>query len=181
MSLGELREAAIIATIIERVARSNRFCGETFLQKSAFFLKEMFGVPLTPKFHLYHYGPFSFDLRDQLGSIEADDVVRIRPHEFGATYVTGERYAMLQRQFPRTLAQYEKQIDFVVRELSPRGVKDLEALATALYVTKTHPGANVDARAKALNAIKPHVHMDRARASVAKVDEWMQTASGTAA
>jgi len=105
MSLGELREAAIIATIIDRVSGASRFCGETFLQKSAFFLKELFGVPLTPKFRLYHYGPFSFDLRDQLRSMEADDVVRIRPHEFGATYVAGDRYSMLQRQFPKTLAE----------------------------------------------------------------------------
>jgi uncharacterized protein YwgA len=176
MSLGELREAAVIATIIDRVSATNRFCGETFLQKSAFFLKELFGVPLTPKFRLYHYGPFSFDLRDQLRSMEADDVVRIRPHEFGATYIVGDRYSMLQRQFPKTLAEYEKQIDFVVRELSPKGVKDLEALATALYVAKAHPGASVDARAKELHTIKPHVDMERARASVTKVDEWFAAA-----
>ena len=173
MSLGELREAAIIAAIIDRVSAANRFCGETFLQKSAFFLKELFGIPLSAKFRLYHYGPFSFDLRDQLRSMEADDVVRIRPHEFGATYVAGDRYAMLQRQFPKSLANYEAQIDFVVRELSSKGVKDLEALATALYVTKASPDADVDVRAIELHAIKPHVDMERARTSVAKVDEWI--------
>jgi uncharacterized protein YwgA len=177
MSLGELREAAIIATIIDRVSGASRFCGETFLQKSAFFLKELFGIPLSPKFRLYHYGPFSFDLRDQLRSMEADDVVRIRAHEFGATYVVGDRYSMLQRQFPKTLAEHERQIDFIVRELSPKGVKDLEALATALYVAKAHPGASVGARAKELHSIKPHVDMERARASVAKVDEWIEAVS----
>jgi hypothetical protein len=34
MSLGELREAAVIATIIDRVSEASRFCGETVLQKS---------------------------------------------------------------------------------------------------------------------------------------------------
>jgi uncharacterized protein YwgA len=173
MSLGELREAAVIAAIIDRVTAANRFCGETFLQKSAFFLKELFGIPLSAKFRLYHYGPFSFDLRDQLRSMEADDVVRIRPHELGATYVAGDRYAMLQRQFPKTLAKYVEQIDFVVREISSKGVKDLEALATALYVAKTNDGSSVDVRAKELHTIKPHVDMERARASIAKVDEWI--------
>jgi hypothetical protein len=38
MSLGELREAAIIAAIIDRVGKSGRFCGETMVQKSVFFL-----------------------------------------------------------------------------------------------------------------------------------------------
>lgn len=173
MSLGELREAAIIAAIVDRVSGASRFCGETFLQKSAFFLKELFGIPLSPKFRLYHYGPFSFDLRDQLRSMEADDVVRVRPHEFGATYVVGDRYAMLQRQFPKTLTKYAEQIDFLVRELSPKGVKDLEALATALYVARTNSGASIDVRAKELHSIKPHVDMERARASVKKVDEWI--------
>ena len=177
MSLGELREAALIAAIVDRVSTAGRFCGETLLQKSAFFLKELFGIPLSPKFRLYHYGPFSFDLRDQLRSMEADDVVRIRAHELGATYVVGNRYSMLQRQFPKTLAEYEKQIDFVVRELSPKGVKDLEPLATAFYVTKAHPGASDDMRATELNRIKPHVDMERARASVAKVDEWIVAVS----
>ncbi len=177
MSLGELREAAIIAAIVDRVSSAKRFCGETFLQKSAFFLKELFGIPLSPEFRLYHYGPFSFDLRDQLRSMEADDVIRIRPHEFGAMYVVGDRYAMLQRQFPKTLAKYEEQIDFVVRELSSKGVKDLEALATALYVAKAHPGTSVGVRAKELHAIKPHVDMERARTSVTKVDEWIAAVS----
>lgn len=180
MSLGELREAAIIATIIDRVSKADRFCGETFLQKSTFFLKELFGIPLAPAFRLYHYGPFSFDLRDQLRSMEADDVVRVQPHEFGATYVTGDRYSMLQRQFPKTLAQYETQIDFIISELSPRGVKDLEALATALYVTKNDIDATAEVRATGLHTIKPHVDMGRARASVAKIDEWMQMVSSAA-
>jgi hypothetical protein len=181
MSLGELREAALIATIIDGVGKAGRFCGETLLQKSTFFLKELFGLPLSPKFRLYHFGPFSFDFRDQLVSMEADDVVRIRPHEYGATYVTGERYAMLQRQFPTMLADYGKQIDFIIRELAPRGVKELEALATALYVTKAHPEASVEVRAKELNTIKPHVDIGRARTSVSKIDEWLEMARGLAA
>lgn len=64
MSLGELREAAVIATLIDRVARMGRFCGETLVQKSVFFLKELFHVPVSAAFQLYYYGPFSFDLRE---------------------------------------------------------------------------------------------------------------------
>ena len=115
-----------------------------------------------------------------VGGIPMNQGETIRPHELGATYVVGDRYSMLQRQFPKTLAEYEQQIDFVVRELSPKGVKDLEALATALYVAKVHAGASADVRAKELHTIKPHVDMDRARASVAKVDEWFELAGAGA-
>jgi hypothetical protein len=48
-----------ISAIVYRVSGASRFSGETFLQKTAFFLKELFGIPLSPKFRLYHYGPLT--------------------------------------------------------------------------------------------------------------------------
>jgi hypothetical protein len=179
MSLGELHEAAIIATIIDRVSGAKRFCGETFIQKSTFFLKELFGVPFAANFRLYHYGPFSFDLRSQLQSMEADGVVNIRPHEFGATYVTGERYQMLRTRFPKTIATHEQAIRFVIRELAPLGVKDLEPLATALFLTRQHPDQPVEVRAGRLNTIKPHIEIEQARKSVVQIDHWFETISNT--
>lgn len=173
MSLGELRESAIIAAFIDRATSAKRFCGETFIQKSTFFLKELFKVPFEPKFRLYYYGPFSFDLRDRLHSMEADDIVRVKPHEWGATYVPGDRFAMLQRQFPVTLRKHEKEIDFVVRELAPLGVKDLEPLATALFITRDASHESVEARAHKLHEVKPHIDMQAARQSVSKIDAWI--------
>jgi hypothetical protein len=179
MSLGELREAAIIATIVDRVGQAGRFCGETLLQKSIFFLKELWQVPFEPKFHLYHYGPFSFDLRDALRSMEADDILRVKPHELGATFVVGDRYPMLRRQFPVTLNKYEDAIHFAVSQLSPLGVKDLEPLATALFITREHPHDPVESRAKDLHGAKPHVDMSAARESVKRIDEWIVAYSPT--
>src|SRR6266545_1005755 len=56
MSLDELREAAILGRVVERVAERQSFCGETLLQKSAYFLKELLGVPLSTPFRIYYYG-----------------------------------------------------------------------------------------------------------------------------
>lgn len=174
MSLGELREAAVIATLIDRVAAMGRFCGETLVQKSVFFLKELFHVPVTAEFRLYYYGPFSFDLRDQLQGMQADDFVQVKPHQYGATFVTSERYALLQRQFPKTIAKYEREIRFVIEELATRGVGQLEPLATALFLTREHPDANVDARAEKLHAVKPHVELPVAMQSVKQIDAWIK-------
>lgn len=174
MSLGELREAAVIATLIDRVAATGRFCGETLVQKSVFFLKELFHVPVSAGFQLYYYGPFSFDLRDQLQGMQADDFVKVKPHQYGATFVTGERYALLQRQFPKTIAKYEREIGFVVEQLATRGVGQLEPLATALFLTRAHPEASVDERAGELNAVKPHVDLPVAIQSVKQIDAWIE-------
>lgn len=88
MSWVELREAAVIATLLDRVAGTGRFCGETLVQKiGVLSLKELFHVPVSAAFQLYYYGPFSFDLREQLQGMQADDFVKVKPHQFGATFV----------------------------------------------------------------------------------------------
>jgi uncharacterized protein YwgA len=174
MSLGELREAAVVATLIDRVAATGRFCGETLIQKSVFFLKELFHVPVADAFRLYYYGPFSFELRDRLQGMQADDFVKVKPHQYGATFVTGERYALLQRQFPKTIDKYAREIEFVVEELATRGVGQLEPLATALFLTGKNPGASVDDRARELNTVKPHVDLPAAIQSVKQIDAWIE-------
>lgn len=173
MSTDDLREAAILSRLIARVREQKAFCGETLLQKSAYFLKELFGAPITAPFRIYYYGPFSFDLRERLTSMEAIDVIRTEPHEWGATYKTGDRYPMLEKQFARTLEKFTPAIDWVVREFSPLTVKQLEPLATALFLTRDNHGANVDSRAEELHRIKPHVSIDEAKRAVTKVDAWI--------
>mgnify|MGYP003701127527 CR=1 FL=1 len=123
MTVEELRDSAILGRIVERVEATGRFCGETLLQKSAYFLKELFGAPISAPFRIYYYGPFSFDLRDTLGTMEALDIVQTAPHEWGATYRIGKRYRQVEQRFPRTLERVEPHIAWVQRELVPLGVR----------------------------------------------------------
>jgi hypothetical protein len=173
MTVDELRDSAILGKIVERVDAKGLFCGETLLQKSAYFLKEMFGAPISAPFRIYYYGPFSFDLRDTLGTMEALEVVQTAPHEWGATYKVGKRYPQLQRQFHRTLERLEPNIDWVQRELAPLGVKELEPLATALFLRREKPEASVDDLAGRLHEIKPHVSVGAARRAIEKVEGWI--------
>jgi len=173
MTREELRDWAILGRIVERVEEQKRFCGETLLQKSAYFLKEMFHAPVSAPFRIYYYGPFSFDLRDTLSTMEALDVVQTVPHEWGANYRIGRRYAQVKADFPRTLENVEPAIDWVMRELAPLGVKELEPLATALFLKREQPEASKDALATRLHEIKPHVSVDLARAALQKVDGWI--------
>jgi uncharacterized protein YwgA len=174
MSLSDLQEAAVIATLIDRVAATGRFCGETLIQKSVFFLKELFHVPLSDRFQLYYYGPFSFDLSDRLLGMQADDFVKVKPHQYGATFIASERYTLLQRQFPETIERYQREMQFIVEQLATRGVGQLEPLATALFLTREHPGASVEERAQELNAVKPHVDLPVAVQSVKQIDGWIE-------
>lgn len=173
MTVDELRDAAILGRIVERVEATRHFCGETLLQKSAYFLKELFGAPISAPFRIYYYGPFSFDLRDTLGTMEALDIVQTAPHEWGATYRIGKRYHQVEERFRRTLERVEPHIDWVQRELVPLGVKELEPLATALFLRRERPDAAVDELAARLHEIKPHVSVEAARTAIRKVERWI--------
>lgn len=64
-------------------------------------------------------------------------------------------------------------IDWVMRELAPLGVKELEPLATALLLKREQQDANDETFAACLHAIKPHVSVDAARVALQKVGGWI--------
>jgi hypothetical protein len=136
-------------------------------------MKELFNVPLSDEFRIHYYGPFSFQLRDRLASMEADDIVHVSPREMGVTYDVGDRFTQLRQRFPNTIATYTSAIQFTAHQLGALGVKRLEPLATALFVTRQHPNASVAERAAKLIEIKPHVKLAEAKIAVDKIDEWM--------
>jgi uncharacterized protein YwgA len=173
MSTEYLKQAAILGAFVEKVRATGHACGETLLQKAAFVMKELFGVPLSDQFRIHYYGPFSFQLRDRLSLLEAEDFLRVSPRELGVTYDTGERFSQLREQFPQTIAKYQHAIDFAASQLGSLGVKELEPLTTALFVTRQQPDADTSARAAKLMEIKPHVKPAEARAAIAKVDGWV--------
>lgn len=173
MSTEYLKQAAILGAFVEKVRAAGHACGETLLQKAAFVMKELFGVPLSDDFRIHYYGPFSFQLRNRLSLLEAEEFLRVSPRDLGVTYDTGERFAQLREQFPRTIARYQRAIDFAALQLGSLGVKELEPLTTALFVTRQQPGADAAARAARLMEIKPHVKSAEARAAIAKVDGWL--------
>jgi len=173
MSTEYFKQAAILAAFVDKVRHAGLACGETLVQKAAFVMKELFDVPLSDEFRIHYYGPFSFQLRSRLAAMEADDFVRVTPREMGVTYDTGGRYAQLREQFPKTLASYDRAIGFAAEHMGNLGVKRLEPLTTALYVSRQHPGATISEREAKLRGIKQHVTAAEAKDAIATIDQWI--------
>ncbi len=173
MSNEHYRQAAILSAFVEKVRSAGHACGETLIQKAAFVMKELFGVPLHDDFRIHYYGPFSFQLRERLASMEADEIVVVRPREMGVTYDVGDRFPQLRSRFASDIAASAKAIEFVARELGSLGVKKLEPLTTALYVTRQQPKGSVDERVQSLRQIKQHIDEPEARKAVQTVDHWL--------
>lgn len=178
MSSDHYRQAAILGAFVETIRNAGKPCGETLLQKAVFVMKELFGLPLTDEFRIHYYGPFSFDLRARLASMEADDILRVRPREMGVTYELGERFEQVRFRFAADIDAASRAIEFTADRLGSLGVKKLEPLTTALYVTREKPGASVNERAKHLREIKQHLNESEAVLAVETIDRW-QSEFGT--
>ena len=67
-------------------------------------------------------------------------------------------------------------ISFVARKFGPKGVKDLEKISTALYVTKDLQGSGCGERARRITELKPHIPYNEAEGAVRFVDEMIAEA-----
>ncbi|MDY0383191.1 hypothetical protein [Trichlorobacter sp.] len=175
-----LQRAAMLVTLAEKLRDHGSWCGETHIQKGAYLLQELLGIPLELDYCLYKHGPFSFDLSDELTSLRADKIFdqEKQPYPYGPKLKPGEMAQKVRDLSPKTLAKYEQHINFIADNLGDNDVKALERLATALYVTKEGvSGGDVNARATRLHEFKPHVPMDEARQAVERIDRlWQESA-----
>jgi uncharacterized protein YwgA len=172
---------SVIIELADEIRKAGSWSGETNLQKSLYFLQELFHVETDYQFVLYRHGPFSFELRDDLQVLQASGLVELVPippygPQIRPTAASGD----LQGHFPKTMAGVAPAIGFVADHLGNRDVLQLERLATALYVIKEgQPEANIELLAERLNQIKPHVPVDLATHALNEVKQLIQLAAVT--
>lgn len=174
----QIQKDGLLFELIDEMKEQGSWCGETHIQKAAYFLEEMMGVPLDFRYVLYKHGPFSFDLSDELASMRADALLEweIKPEPYGNGLKTTKESTQLQTKIPRTMARYRPALSFVAQKFGNRGVKELEKISTALYVTKEMPGQDLSVRARRITELKPHIPYDEAEKAVLFVDEMMEEA-----
>ena len=71
------QRAALLTLLNREMLRRGSWCGETHLQKATLFLQDLMGVDSGFEFILYRHGPFSFDLRYELSSMQADNLLEL--------------------------------------------------------------------------------------------------------
>ena len=174
-----LKRAAIVLSLLESLRENNSWCGETNIQKATYFLQELVKVPLDLEFVLYKYGPYSFDLTDELTALRADSMLEleIRDPRFGPRYVLGQMGGFVMKRFPKTVSRYVRQVDFVAAKLGDKGVAELECLATALYVwLKGESKPAVKERVGEIVRLKPHIGKVKAEQAVTEVEKMFEEA-----
>ncbi|MBB4661229.1 hypothetical protein BDZ31_000802 [Conexibacter arvalis] len=129
-------------------------------------------MPFAFDFILYKHGPFSFELRDELASMQSDRLIEREPRRlpYGPQLQVTDRGRALEHRMQKTMARYGEDLDWVASWLGGRGVTDLERLATAMWMTRHHDDASVPARAERLIAKKPHIELSDAIDAVEEID-----------
>lgn len=162
---------SILLCLIRRLQENGSWCGETHIQKSTYFLQKLLNVPTNFDFILYKHGPYSFDLSDEISALRADGYLNLIPQQpYGASLYPSEQIQNILERFPKTIAKYSPQIDFVAKELSNMGVAELERIATALYVMNEND-IKTKERAKRIHELKPHISIDLAKITLQKLEK----------
>lgn len=170
--MNRLVQEAVLAGLTKRLADRGSWTGETHLQKAAYLMSELRGVDFDFDFILYKHGPFSFALRDEVGSMLSEGLLErhVPDPRYGPRLCVTPRGEELEARFEKTMQRYGDSLDWVANWVGGRGVKDLERLATALWMTCQHADSTVRERADALVQVKPHISYDDAAEAVEEID-----------
>jgi len=139
-----------IATMVELVKQAKRKTqqlGKTQFQKLVYFCQDR-GIPLGYKYEIYHYGPYSFQLSDDMSSLDSLGVLNVGTDsggfgfhielgQFAGKYELQRRYLLIMDQVisklgSNTPAQLEVKatIHFVHRVMKSRGAASESTVAS---------------------------------------------------
>lgn len=172
----DVKQTALVLLLLDQMSRQDSWCGETHVQKCAFFLQEGLKVPLGFEFIMYKYGPFSFELRGALGELRGNLLLDVVPQPpYGPSLVlTSNGDTVLSKVRAHTQA-YEEKMTFVAEQLSQRNVTELEKLATALFVVKRIEAPQADWSSEFIS-LKPHISMEEAQEALTETQKILEQA-----
>ena len=172
------QKRALTLKLITSLKDNGSWCGETHIQKAMYCMQNIMELPTDFDFILYKHGPFSFDLKDEISALRADDLIDINlnAYPYGPSLVVTEYGNALMKRFPKTLGEFSNKINFICEKIGSKGVAALERLATALYVTTEKKLNDVEERVEMIHKLKPHVSKDAARNAVNEIDEILEEA-----
>lgn len=172
--MNDLEKSAILVSLVETLRKKGSWCGETHIQKATYFLQEMCDVNLEMDYILYKHGPYSFDLKEKIMEMRADQQLSFSPTPpYGTMYSSGPSGDSLKSEYEAVVNNYKNKIEFVANVFNNKHVTELEKLSTALYVTKEKTD-NVENRALYMHELKPHIPQDSAHESIKEIDTLIQ-------
>jgi len=174
LSMNEVERIELLSFVVESLNNAGNWTGRTHIQKFVYFAQEMLALQSNYEFILYQRGPFSFELDDDIRSLRSAGAVDIVPAPpYGPRYhLTPFGKSQLEKApIDGRTATRLATLAYILS--SQKTARDLELLATTLYVMRQGYESQEDVAFRVLN-LKPHFtrhQVDQAFASVLQMQE----------
>ena len=170
-----LKRIAIILRLSDLLQTKGSWCSEAFLQKAVYFLQEITKLPTNYEFIFYKHSPLSFELKRELNSMRADQMIEVLIHQdFSYPCLCPTQVGKLVCiHYQKDLERFDPQISFVVDHFGNKPIGELEMLATYLYYVAKNDNIPGDIRLKAeeIHKLRPNFTKDQAIKAIKVVDE----------
>jgi len=125
----------VLLTLVQFLQNYDIPCRDSTLQPTVYILQNVLGIPLGFMFALYKEAPYSFQLRNEVMAMLADELVQLQyqPYPDSPTLVVTDAGRRLQDRYPKTLHAYMKTIHFVADSLDRFRLDVLKRIATTHY------------------------------------------------
>lgn len=162
-----MEKRALILFLLKKMRESGSWCGETHVQKCLYFLQSLFRIPTGFNYILYKHGPYSFELSDELTAMRADYCLRLEPRKpYGPSLSHGVLSEKLIQKYFQRIIEYDEAVSFIAEKLSNKTVKDLEKVATALYIKREKDWQDERDLIQQMVTLKPHISLEDASEAV---------------
>jgi uncharacterized protein YwgA len=163
---------SLLTMLVEALNQRGSWSGNTHIQKSAFFLQDLGETPLDYDFVIYRYGPFSFELRDDINDMRVINILDryLVPAGYGVHYCLGSTAKVLLDAYKEKVGKYEKDINFIVEKFGSLSASELELLATLRYVFKIVEDLPEEKIFDIICKLKPHFSLEETKAGWRKLE-----------
>lgn len=150
-----------------------RSLGKTKLQKLVYLLEKLKNVSVGYEFCFYTYGPFSSDLAadldyiNTLGGVKINYAAGINMYEI----IPGDNAARLTKKSEDFLATNEAAIDEIIDRFGSHQAKELELLATLVFVSKSGI-TNESEIIQKVKALKPKFDIEEITEYLQELQGW---------
>jgi uncharacterized protein YwgA len=166
----------LLASVVQMLNEAGSWTGRMHIQKFLYFAQKLLGLKSDYEFVLYQRGPYSFELDADIRSLRSIGAVDITPKPpYGPSYGVTALGEVLDKPSP-VEEQTVAKLQALASELGPKPARDLELLATTLYVLRERRRSD-KAVVRRVLSLKPHFSEDQAENALQQVREIQEAFS----
>jgi len=144
-----MKKSDLVLYVVEKLNEVGSWAGNTHLQKIIYLVQSTCNFRLYD-FVLYHYGPYSFDLREDVDFLTISNYLERDADEFGY------HYRLSSSLEPSIPSEIQERVNKIVKVFGKAPTTLLELITTVDYVVKKSPGKSDREIVEIVKRIKPH-------------------------